>query len=73
MGLALNIQQQIFTCPYCGAPFNSQADLDAHIASEHLAAPITGWLEWLQAYWPWLVSGGLGTALVISLSKKRRK
>lgn len=25
----------VYTCPYCGATFSSQAELDAHIASEH--------------------------------------
>jgi len=26
---------QIFTCPYCGATFSTQTDLDAHITSVH--------------------------------------
>jgi len=31
----------VYTCPYCGATFSSQAELDAHIASEHPTIKVT--------------------------------
>ena len=31
-----------YVCPYCGAPFATQEELDAHIESEHPAPPETG-------------------------------
>ncbi|MBA7627713.1 hypothetical protein ES703_35180 [subsurface metagenome] len=35
--------------------------------------PIIGWREWLEKYWPYLAIGGLGTGLVIAVTKKRKK
>jgi hypothetical protein len=32
----------VYTCPYCGATFSSQAELNAHIQSQHPTPP-TGW------------------------------
>lgn len=29
----------VYTCPYCGATFSTQAELDAHIQSQHPAPP----------------------------------
>lgn len=70
----------IYTCPHCGATFESPAELAAHIESEHPAAPppptpITGFAEFLKKYWPHLTATGLGIALVgtviVKYGKKR--
>ena len=34
--------------------------------------PIVGFLDWLKANWPWLASGGLATALIIAIIKRRK-
>ena len=31
----LGAVEPVYTCPYCGAPFSTQAALDAHIQSQH--------------------------------------
>ncbi|NVM22986.1 MAG: C2H2-type zinc finger protein [Desulfobacterales bacterium] len=72
MGLGLNIAQKLFVCPYCGAPFSSQADLDAHIASEHPGEVpgIIGLLDWLKANWPWVAAGGIALTAIIAMTRK---
>ncbi|MBA7468597.1 hypothetical protein ES707_03848 [subsurface metagenome] len=35
----LTITYALFVCPYCGGPFDTQEELDTHIASEHPSIP----------------------------------
>lgn len=34
--------------------------------------PVVGILDWLKANWPWLATGGLATALIIAITKRRK-
>lgn len=66
----------IYTCPYCGATFGSQADLNDHIASVHPTEPPIAALPkkvWYKRWTTWLLLGGLGTLITGIAIKKRKK
>jgi len=58
-----------YTCPYCGATFSSQAELDKHIRAVHIA----GIPEWLKKYWPYFTVAGVGTGITIGILAKKKK
>lgn len=62
-----------YPCPYCGAIFSSEAELNAHIAEAHPGLPIAGIGEWLGKYWPILAFGGIGTSIIAGFALRKKK
>lgn len=78
--VVIPVPPPVYTCPHCGAPFSSQAELDDHVASVHPPPPPPpppGFklIDWLKTYWPHLTAGGLSIALagalIVKYAKKR--
>jgi len=68
--VAEEVPPAVYTCPYCGATFSTEAELDAHINAEH---PEEVPPEEKKFPWAWVLIGGGATIAVIGLATAAKK